>query len=125
MKISLVKIAKIGWLQRWSGSYTFISCSYWGPQYHKSLRKILKVNFDHTLFIHRKGTASFYVPETEFRKLGKYLAKKSVKDPGFAKNLCSQLKKSTDILLPQMKKLEHKIPTWPEYQNFLAPLKNI
>lgn len=115
----LQKIVQIGWLQRWSGSYTFISCSYWGPQYHSVLKKILGIGFDHTLFIHRKGTVSFYVADAEFRKLGRLLANKSKKDYGYAKKFTKMLKVNTDILMPLMSRLEHKIPNWTEYQKFL------
>ena len=114
----LKKIANQNWIQRWSGSYTLISCYYWGAQYHQSLKKILKVGFEHTLFIHRKGTASFYIPEAEFRKLGQNLADQSAKDNNFAKKFCTQLKKSTDILMPIMESLENKIPTVAEYKTF-------
>lgn len=112
------KIAAFRWIQRWAGSYTFLSCSYWGKQYYHSLEKHLGVHFDHTLFIHRKGTVAFFIVENEFRHLGKILAKKSEKGSSFAKKYCDALKKNTDILLPLMEKLQRKIPTLPEYKKF-------
>lgn len=124
MKVNLDKIVKVGWLQRWSGSYTFISCSYWGPQYHTSLKRILKIGFNHILFIHHKGTASFYVSEKEFRSLGRYLANKSTKNNNFAKNFCQSLKRNTDILLSLMEKLGDKIPSLSEYNKFLTAFDN-
>lgn len=119
IKFDLNKIRKINWLQRWAGSYTFISCSYWGPQYFYSLKRLLKVNFNHVLFIHRKGVVSFYLSEKEFRHLGQYLARKSEKDYSFAIKSCEQLRKNTDVLSPIMKKFENKIPTTTEYKKFL------
>lgn len=117
-------IASAGWIQRWAGSYTFISCSYWGHQYHTILNRILGVGFDHTLFIHKEGTASFYIPESEFRKLGQFLAGKVVADHSFAKKYCGLLKTNTDILLPIMKQLQDSIPSWDQYSKFLGPFEN-
>jgi len=112
------KISDIKWISRWAGSYTFISCSYWGPQYHHSLKKHLGVYFDHTLFIHRKGTVSFFIAEDEFRHLGETLAKKSEEELSFAKKYCDAIKQNTDILLPLMETLQKKIPTLVEYEKF-------
>ncbi len=112
------KISDIKWISRWAGSYTFISCSYWGPQYHHSLKKHLGEYFDHTLFIHRKGTVSFFIAEDEFRHLGETLAKQSEEELSFAKKYCDAIKKNTDILLPLMENLQKKIPTLAEYEEF-------
>lgn len=113
------RVLNITWLSRWAGAYTFTACSFWGPQYHRSLKKVLGVNFDHTLFLHRKGTVAFYVADQEFQKFGSTLAKKATKDKNFAKKLCAELKNSTDVLMPRLSKLQTKIPTWQEYQKFL------
>ena len=120
MKINLKQIAKVDWFQRWAGSYTFISCSYWGPQYYFSLDKALKVSFRHSLFIHRKGTAAAYASSSELGEVGSRLAKKTVKDPAFAKKYCLALKKNTDILSRIMESKAGKIPSWEGYENFLA-----
>jgi len=117
-KIIIKKISSVKWINRWAGSYTFISCSYWGPQYYHSLKKNLGSHFEHTLFVHRKGTVSFFIAEDEFRKLGKTLAVKSEKNISFVKKYCNGLKKNTDILLPLMEKLQNKIPTIAEYKKF-------
>lgn len=74
--------------------------------------------FDHTLFIHRKGTVSFFIAENEFRRLGATLAKQSEEESSFAKRYCDAIKKNTDILLPLMEKLQKKIPTSTEYHEF-------
>lgn len=115
----LNKIEKINWLSRWAGSYTFIACSYYGPQYYYSLKKILGINFSHVLFSHSKGTVSFFVSADEFKSFGSKLAGKSVKNHNYAKKLCHDLKKNTDIILPLMKKLQLKVPTIKEYEKFL------
>lgn len=112
------KIGAIKWISRWAGSYTFISCSYWGPQYHHSLKKHLGEFFDHTLFIHRKGTVSFFIVENEFRHLGETLAKQSEEELSFAKKYCDAIRKNTDVLLPLMENLQKKIPTPAEYHEF-------
>lgn len=117
-KFNFDRISKTTWIQRWSGSYTLISCSYWGPQYHHTLKRILGEQFDHTLFIHRKGVASFYLPQEEFRHLGQEMAKKVMKSSAFATKNLNWLKKNTDILMPMMKKLQKKIPTLAEYKKF-------
>lgn len=113
-------ISRVRWLNRWAGSYTFISCSFWGPQYFHSLKKNLGTGFTRTLFIHRRGTVSFFVADKEFRRLGKYLALHSERNPGYAKKYCDALQQNTDVLLPLLKKLQGKIPSPAEYQQFSA-----
>lgn len=118
-KIDIDKIAKINWLSRWAGSYTFISCSHWGPQYYYSLKKILGINFSHVLFFHSKGTVSFFVSNDEFQNFGLKLASKSLKNIKYTKKLCTELESNTDIILPLMKKMKTKIPSVKEYEKFL------
>ncbi len=122
MKTNLNNIVKIDWLQRWSGSYTFISCSFWGPQYFYTLKKILGVNFRHTLFVHKKGTVSFYVKTDELHTLGKNLAKKA--DAKNLKKFSELIKRNTDLLVKLMGKKKGKIPSWSEYQQFAIPFAN-
>jgi phosphohistidine swiveling domain-containing protein len=117
-KINLNNIAKYDWISRWAGSYTFISCSFWGYQYTQSIKKILGQGFDHVLFIHRKGTVSFYVSKKELFELGAYLVRKIKNNKQSAIRWLNELKKNTDIITPLMKKLEKKIPTVEEFENF-------
>lgn len=107
------------WISRWAGSYTFLSCSFWGKQYYISLQKYLGVHFDHTVFVHRKGTATFYVLDAELQALGAALAARVMTDATFATDVCAQLKKSTDVILPMFVLLQTHIPTWEEYHEFL------
>jgi len=115
----MIKKADIGWTQRWSGSYTFISCSYWGPQYFHVLKKILGVNFAHTIFFHRKGTVDFYVAEEELHHLGRTIARKAARDSSLVKKYCRLIKNNTDLLNSAMADLEGRIPTKLEYDKFL------
>jgi phosphoenolpyruvate synthase/pyruvate phosphate dikinase len=112
------KLKKLEWVSRWAGSYTFISCSYWGAQYYHSLKKALGIGFEHTAFIHRKGTVSFFIPKKEFVAFGARMSKKATKNPAEAKKLLEELKINTDILLKIMKDLQGKIPTQKEYAKF-------
>ncbi len=118
------RIAKIGWIQRWSGSYTYISCSFWGPQYFYSQQRILGVNFKHTLFVHKKGTVDFYVATDELHHLGQTLAKKAVRSTAEIKKYIKLIKQNTDILDKAMGKLSVRIPTWQEFQSFAKPFDN-
>jgi phosphoenolpyruvate synthase/pyruvate phosphate dikinase len=113
------KIVRQKWLARWAGSYTFTSASYWAPQYYHSLNKYLGISFEHTLFIHKKGVVSFYIPERELKRLGNYLAKQCGKS-GYAKKYCVALKANTDKLMPIMKGMQKSIPTKQEYLKFLT-----
>ncbi|MFH1316149.1 MAG: PEP-utilizing enzyme [Candidatus Woesearchaeota archaeon] len=117
--MNLKSISEMGWIKRWAGSYTFISCSYWGPQYKNSLNKILGVGFNHVLFIHKKGTATFYVRKDELDHFGKKLAKEAVENIELVKRICNKIKENTDIITPMMKKMYHKIPSLSEYNEFL------
>ncbi len=116
----LNKISQVKWLSRWAGSYTFVSCSFWGPQYYKSLKDNLGVGFGHTLFIHNAGKVKFLIAEREFKLFGKKMATKAVQDISFVKKICSKLKKNTDVILPLMKKMAMSVPTRKEYQKFIS-----
>ena len=113
------KIVDTVWIKRWAGSYTFISCNYWGEQYYSSLKEYLGVCFDHSLFIHKGGVASFFLIKDEFEKFGKSMAKIAVDDPVLAKKWLLELKENTDKIVPIMNELIGKLPTFDEYENFL------
>jgi phosphohistidine swiveling domain-containing protein len=119
-EIDITKIAKMGWTQRWAGSYTFISSAYWGYQYYQSLERVLGTRFDHTLFIHRKGVVAFYMRKDELETLGKLLAEKTVHEPLLKTEWLEELKKNTDLILPIMERLMGKILSWEEYEEFLT-----
>ncbi len=118
-QIEIEEVAKKGWIKRWAGSYTFISCSYWGYQYYSSLNRVLGTRFDHTLFIHKKGVVSFYVLADEFSALGRHLANKATADTDLAKRWLNELKTNTDHIKESMQLLGSKIPTVNEYETFL------
>jgi phosphohistidine swiveling domain-containing protein len=118
------KIGQHHWIKRWAGSYTFISCSYWGKQYYETLQSVLGVHFDHVLFTHRKGTVSFFVPKQELDHFGRTLAKKVSKDKSIAIMWCAEIKSNGDKLNKAMNSLEGKIPTLKEYTNFKRFFEN-
>lgn len=106
------------WINRWAGSYTFTSCSYWASQYSKTLKRILGKGFDNVLFIHKKGTASFFVKNDEFETFGKYLADKTLTNESEAIELLNKLKENTDLIINIMNELEGSILTSEQYANF-------
>lgn len=108
------------WIKRWAGSYTFISCSYWGKQYYSSLHNILGIWFNQTVFIHRKGTVSFFVRKSEFETVGKTLADRTIQHKEQAIERLAELKKNTDIILEIMDRYEGKILTTSEYNTFIT-----
>jgi len=107
------------WITRWAGSYTFISCSYWGPQYYFVLKKLLGIGFEHTLFIHKKGTVSFLVKQDELDALGNFLSKKVQKNKKETLAFLKKLKNNADLLMKKMQELEGKIMTQKEYASFM------
>lgn len=106
------------WINRWAGSYTFTSCSYWAPQYSKTLKRILGKGFDNVLFIHKKGTASFFVRNDEFKSFGEYLAQKTLSNESEAVELLNRLKENTDLIMNLMNELEGSILTSEQYAQF-------
>ena len=109
---------KTPWIKRWAGSYTFISCSYWASQYSTTLKRILGRGFDNVLFIHKKGTASFFVKRDEFEAFGRFLADKTVCQESEALELLKKLKENTDALLGIMEELEGNLPAAEQYAGF-------
>lgn len=116
-QVDLERISKKGWIQRWAGSYTFISCSYWGRQYYFSLKREFKIGFPQTLFIHKKGIVSFHLPLKDYRRFGQTLANSAVKNPAMAKKYCRLLKHNSDLMMPILAE-KNKIPNWSEYEKF-------
>ncbi|MBT4540432.1 hypothetical protein HOC35_02875 [Candidatus Woesearchaeota archaeon] len=108
------------WIKRWAGSYTFISCSFWAPQYNYILNKFLGIGFKTSLFIHRKGTVTFLLKKDELDHFGKTLAKKAEQNPEFAIDILKKLKNNTTEIMMKMQELDGKIPTWNEYNDFLV-----
>jgi phosphohistidine swiveling domain-containing protein len=113
-----MEIGNKNWTKRWAGSYTFTSCAYWGPQYFHTLNKILGEGFKSTLFIHKKGTVSFFIEKNELDRVGTILANKTINSPKFALEMLKKLKKNTDNIMQIMETLEGQIPTKQEYQQF-------
>lgn len=112
-------IIKKDWTKRWAGSYTFISASYWGKQYKFSLEREFSIGFNHSLFIHRKGTVSFFLIRKELNNFGERLAKQATMDNQAALRWCEELKKNTDIITAVMNRLQGTIPSYQEYKKFL------
>lgn len=117
-KIDLNNIAKYDWISRWAGSYTFISCSFWGYQYTQSIIKLIRCGFNHVLFIHRKGFVTFYIPQKEFFRIGNYFVEKIKADKKITVKWLNELKKNTDFLTALMKKFQKSIPTPDEFEKF-------
>jgi len=112
------------WIKRWAGSYTFISCTYWGKQYYNSLRNVYGRGLNKTLFIHKKGTVSFFIRENELQEFGHFLADIVRDQPSKVEQMLTILKKKTDDLLVVMNELQDDIPSSEEYQKFLEIFDN-
>jgi phosphohistidine swiveling domain-containing protein len=117
--MNINQITKIKWISRWAGSYTFISCVYWGSKYKYSLEKKLGIGFNNVLFIHKEGTVSFLIKKSEYENFGRYLASKTVHNEKMAIKFLNELKTNADRISGVMQKMQGKIPTIKEYQVFL------
>lgn len=106
------------WTNRWAGSYTFLSCSYWAQQYSKTLKNILGKGFDTVLFLHKQGTASFFVKQDELKAFGQYLAEKTAHSESEAIDLLNKLKENTDMIIKIMNDFEGCILTSDQYTAF-------
>ncbi len=106
------------WTNRWAGSYTFLSCSYWAQQYSKTLKNILGKGFDTVLFLHKQGTASFFVKDDELKAFGQYLAEKTIHSESQAIDLLNKLKENTDMIMNIMNDFHGVILTSEQYAIF-------
>jgi len=96
------------------------SCSYWAEQYTGSLRRILGKGIETTLFICRKGTASFYIEENTFHEFGTHLSRMVTTDQSTVPRLLGRLHQNTDDIMAVMHNLTSHIPTYEEYKTFLT-----
>lgn len=106
------------WLHRWSGSYTFVSCSHWGPEYYGSLQRVLGAGFHRSFMTHSHGTVAFYVPDAELSRFGKAMAARVIREPQLVGRLARVTMRNTDTLLRLMKHLSRHVPTQGEYWQF-------
>ncbi len=109
---------KTEWINRWAGSFSFVSCSHWASQYPKTLKRILGKGFNNVLFVHKKGTVSFYMPKEELDAFGNYLAKIAVNEPERRAELLGLLRSNTDELTEIMDTFTGII-TVEQYKTFL------
>lgn len=117
MKQLLETLQKRTWVQRWAGSYTLTSCSFWGSQYFADLEKELGCTFPLTLFIHRQGTVSFFVPKEDLDRVGSFLAAMVRNNPDSLVRL-ERLKKNTSDILTIMDVMKGKIPSLRNFAIF-------
>ena len=119
MQQNLTELTKqYDWMSRWAGSYTFISCSIWGWEYYNSVKEILGTGLASTVFIHKEGTASCYLPKNELQRIADEIGQKVTQDTNLGKNWLGKVKTLTDQILPKMREQE-SIPTWEDYKKFL------
>ena len=111
------------WIQRWAGAYTFISCSFWGPQYYHALEKELGMPLDPTLFIYKKGNVTFLMTQEKLDQLGKHLVSQVKKNPEIVDKRLQEVKINYDILCRLMKKLENTIPSSNQFEEYINYLK--
>src|SRR3989338_3931794 len=87
-------------------------------QYYVELKRELGAQFDHTLFIHKRGVVTFLIPKSEFESFGRRMVEEIQHDPAKALARLDTLKTNTDKLSGMIRKLGNTIPTITEYQEF-------
>ena len=115
---------KNSWTQRWAGAYTFISCSFWGPEYYKALKNELGMPLNPTVFIHKKGNVTFLTKKDSLDKIGNHLVAQIKQNPELVDKRLNEVKQNYDILCQLMKQLENKIPTKNEFEEYLIYFNN-
>jgi len=103
---------------RWAGSYTFISCSHYGWEYYNAVRDIFGTGFKSTVFVHKEGTASCYMPKNELQRIANEVAANFFADRNFAKSCLGKVVSLTDEIMPLMTE-QTEAPVWEEYKKFL------
>ena len=112
------------WTQRWAGAYTFISCSFWGPEYCNALEKELGMPITPTVFIHKKGNVTFLMKQETLDKIGNHLVAQIKQNPELVDIRLNQVKQNFDILCTLMDKLENKLPSKNQLADYLMYFNN-
>ena len=106
------------WVSRWAQPTTFLSPTYWGPQYFYDTKHVTGRGTNHVIFIHRKGYTVCYMRQDELDKFGNYLIELLEDDPDLILLMLDGARKNYDQLRSHMKVIQGRIPSQKEYQRF-------
>jgi phosphohistidine swiveling domain-containing protein len=108
------------WQQRWGGAYTFLSCSYWGPEYFHTIKKVLGKPLTPTVFIHKKGSVSFHIPKEALDNIGHYFVNAVKQEPSLVNKYLDRIQDNAKILYKLMDKYHGKILTPKQYEEYIT-----
>ena len=102
---TIEKIKKLEWTKNWEGDFSILSAI--SPMgvgvYNKDMKKYFGINIPNTLVIHKSGTTSCYLVDSELNKFGKGLFKIVKQSPSLIEKWCDKLKLETDKIVANPK----------------------
>jgi len=115
------KLKDTDWETQFSGQWSILSLSYWGPFYSRTPFSENVDRYVHKTFIvWRDGKCTAYQPTKDKKIFSEKIIGQIRKDPGFVTDLCKRLKQCTDRfmeLADRMMGKEISINEFQEYQD--------
>lgn len=105
--MDIPKIAQLNWTKKWAGTFSILNASYNAEFDINANKKILGEGFYNILFIHKQDITSYYRRKSETDTLGKFLAKKVIKNNKLLADWAQRLEQESK----QIKKLLKNPPS--------------
>ena len=119
MKASEI-IKTLEWTKNWEGAFSMLSAisSIGAGVYIKDMKRYFGVNVPHALLIHRSGTVTCYLVDTELQAFGEGLFTLVKSDPQLIKKWCDKIKLETDTIAGISKKTSKALLTPARFKKF-------
>lgn len=110
------------WVKHWHGSWSLLSCSFFGQQYTKTLSDFLGVSLRSSVLLVKEGFSSCFFPEKQLTEFSQVLAENVVKDKLLVTLWCEELKKRTDYITSVIQRHKGKFPVKDDFDDFKKAL---
>ncbi len=114
--MNIKEIAKIEWEKNWSGKFCLLMCSVSGKSHELPHLKIKGASIPKSLYIHKEGITTCYLPQKQVTSCFDILTKQIIKNNKLLVNLAKTLRETTDNIRKMMNK---PIKSFLELKNYL------
>lgn len=112
------------WLKVWAGRWSFFTNSYLGHQHSKIIREKIGAGPSIVIITIRKGVCVSYYKKSDYEGFGKRFGDMVIKDKSAAIFWSQKLKDEADNIRALIKKLDGKISSLKELEDFLNAMEN-
>ena len=107
------------WIKYWAGPWSLYTCSHFGEQYYRLLKKVLGCQLSRAIFIIKKGYATAYLEKADRARFGNALVEKTGKKTDYSETVAKNLNQSADHILSFLQTTRNKPADVTLFQRFL------